>query len=93
MSRVLPVVTENTAGFHINFDVDGCDPTVIPGSGTLVSGGVSFREAHQLLENCARTGEMVSMEVPEFNPFLDEKNISAERMATLVQSAFGRSIL
>jgi arginase len=91
--KALDIVTENTAGFHISFDVDGCDPTVIPGSGALVSGGVSFCEAHQLLENCARTGKMVSMEVAELNPFLDEKIISAERTAMLAQSAFGRSIL
>jgi arginase len=90
--KALNIVTENTAGFHISLDVDGCDPTVIPGSGTLVSGGVSFREAHQLLENSARTGKMVSMEVAELNPFLDEKNISVERTALLIQSAFGRSI-
>ena len=82
---VLPVLT-------ISFDVDGCDPTVIPGSGTLVSGGGSFHEAHQLLDNCARTGKMVSMEVAELNHLLDEKNISAERTAMLVQSAFRRSI-
>lgn len=91
--QTLEIVTANTAGFHISFDVDGCDPTVMPGSGTLVPGGVSFREAHQLLENCAKTGRMTSMEVVELNPFLDQANISAERAVALVQSAFGRSIL
>lgn len=91
--QTLQIVTANTAGFHISFDVDGCDPTVIPGSGTLVPGGVSFREAHQLLENCANTGRMTSMEVVELNPFLDQANISAERAVALIQSAFGRSIL
>lgn len=91
--QALETVTRNTAGFHISFDVDGCDPSVIPGSGTLVPGGVSFREAHQLLENCADTGLMTSMEVVELNPFLDQANISAERAVTLIQSAFGRSIL
>jgi arginase len=91
--QTLEIVTENTIGFHISFDVDGCDPTVIPGSGTLVPGGVSFREAHQLLENCANTGRMTSMEVVELNPFLDQANISAERAVALIQSAFGRSIL
>ena len=91
--RTLDVVTTDTAGFHISFDVDGCDPSVIPGSGTLVPGGVSFREAHQLLENCADTGAMVSMEVVELNPFLDQGNVSAERAVMLIQSAFGRSIL
>jgi arginase len=97
MTRVcretLEVVNSGTVGFHISFDVDGCDPSVIPGSGTLVPGGVSFREAHQLLENCAKTGRMTSMEVVELNPFLDQANVSAERAVTLIQSAFGRSIL
>lgn len=91
--QTLEIVNANTIGFHISFDVDGCDPTVIPGSGTLVPGGVSFREAHQLLENCANTGRMTSMEVVELNPFLDQANISAERAVALIQSAFGRSIM
>lgn len=91
--RALEVVNADTAGFHVSFDLDGCDPDVIPGSGTLVPGGVSFREAHLLLEECASNGRMTSMEVVELNPFLDQANISAERAVTLVQSAFGRSIL
>lgn len=91
--ETLDIVNSNTAGFHISFDVDGCDPSVIPGSGTLVPGGVSFREAHQLLENCASTQRMTSMEVVELNPFLDHANISAERAVALIQSAFGMSIL
>ena len=91
--RALEVVNHGTAGFHISFDLDGCDPEVIPGSGTLVPGGVSFREAHFLLEECAMDGRMTSMEVVELNPFLDHANVSAERAVTLIQSAFGRSIL
>jgi len=91
--RALEVVNADTAGFHVSFDLDGCDPEVIPGSGTLVPGGVSFREAHLLLEECASDGHMISMEVVELNPFLDQANISAERAVTLIQSAFGRSIL
>jgi arginase len=91
--KALEVVNDGTAGFHVSFDLDGCDPDVIPGTGTLVPGGVSFREAHLLLEECAMDGRMRSMEVVELNPFLDLKNISAERAVTLIQSALGRSIL
>jgi arginase len=91
--RALEVVNAGTAGFHISFDLDGCDPEVIPGSGTLVPGGVSYREAHLLLEECASDGRMTSMEVVELNPFLDQANISAERAVTFIQSAFGRNIL
>ena len=97
MSRVageaLRIVNNGTAGFHVSFDLDGCDPDVIPGTGTVVPGGVSFREAHLLLEECAADGRMTSMEVVELNPFLDHANISAERAVTLIQSALGRSIL
>ena len=91
--EALEIVNKDTVGFHVSFDVDGCDPSVIPGSGTLVPGGINFREAHQLLENCADTGRMTSMDVVELNPFLDHENISAKRTIALVQSAFGRSIL
>jgi arginase len=91
--RALEIVNDGTAGFHVSFDVDGCDPTVIPGSGTLVPGGVSFREAHLLMEYCADNGGLISMEVVELNPFLDEGNISAERTLQLILSAMGKSIL
>jgi len=92
-SEALQIVNRGTAGFHVSFDLDGCDPEVIPGSGTLVPGGVSYREAHLLLEQCASNGRLTSMEVVELNPFVDQANVSAERAVTLIQSALGRSIL
>lgn len=92
-SKTLEIVNSGTGGFHVSFDLDGCDPEVIPGSGTLVPGGVSYREAHLLLEQCASNGRMSSMEVVELNPFLDQANISAERAVRFIQSALGRSIL
>jgi arginase len=91
--EAMEIVTDGTQGFHVSFDVDGCDPTVIPGSGTLVPGGVRYREAHLLLEYCADTGMMTSMEVVELNPFLDHGNVSAERTLHLICSALGKSIL
>ncbi len=92
-TEVLEIVNHNTAGFHLSFDVDGCDPAVIPGSGTLVPGGISYREAHLLLEYCADSGRMTSMDLVELNPLLDHANISAERAVGLVASAFGKCIL
>lgn len=91
--KSMEIVTNGTAGFHVSFDVDGCDPSVIPGSGTLVPGGVQYREAHLLLEYCADTQQMKSMEVVELNPFLDQGNVSAERTLHLITSALGKSIL
>lgn len=91
--QALEIVNDGTAGFHVSFDLDGCDPEVIPGTGTIVPGGASFREAHLLLEECSADGRITSLEVVELNPFLDHANISAERAVTLIQSALGRSIL
>lgn len=91
--EIIEVVTDGTAGFHLSFDVDGCDPSVIPGSGTLVPGGVNFREAHLLMEHCADSGRMLSMELVELNPLLDHGNVSAERARDLILSAFGKRIL
>jgi len=90
--RALAIVNDG-AGFHVSFDVDGCDPTVIPGSGTLVPGGVSFREAHLLMEYVADDGHLLSLDIVELNPFLDERNISAKRALELILSAMGKSIL
>jgi len=91
--EALDIVTTDTVGFHLSFDLDGCDPTVIPGTGTKVPGGVNYREAHLLLEHCAESKKMLAMDIVELNPFLDEKNISAERAVALIRSAFGESIL
>ena len=93
VSKALEIVNKGTAGFHVSFDLAGCDPDVIPGSGTLVPGGVSYREAHFLLEACANDGRMIAMEVVELNPFLDQANISAARAVAFLHRAFGRSIL
>jgi arginase len=93
IQEALDFVNHGTAGFHISFDVDGCDPSVIPGSGTLVPGGVNYREAHLMMEYCADNGRLVSLEVVELNPFLDRGNVSAERTLELILSAMGKSIL
>ncbi len=91
--RALEIATAGTAGFHLSFDVDACDPSVIPGSGTLVPGGISFREAHLLLEHCADSGLLRTMDVVELNPFVDRANVSAERTVALIRSALGQRII
>ena len=91
--EAISLVTNGTAGFHLSFDLDGCDPSVIPGTGTTVQGGVNYREAHLLLELCAESEKMLAMDVVELNPFLDLENISAERTVLLIKSALGENIL
>jgi len=78
---------------HVSLDLDAMDPSVCPGVGTPVKGGLNYREAHLLMETIAATGRMVSLEVVEANPVLDVRNQSAEFAVELLQSGFGKKIL
>lgn len=78
---------------HVSLDPDVIDPTVAPGVGTPVPGGLSYREAHLAMELVAESGAVGSLEVVEVNPILDRENRTAVLAVNLVASAFGDSIL
>jgi arginase len=87
---------ERTAGpgfVHVSFDMDSVDPTVAPGVGTPVQGGLSYRETHLALELVAESGLMSSLDVVEVNPILDRENATATLAVDLVASALGARIL
>jgi len=73
--------------------MDAVDPREAPGVGTPVRGGISYREAHLAMETICDTGRMVSMEVVEVNPVMDEANRTAQLVVELVLSAMGKRIL
>jgi arginase len=93
MKKALAQVTAGTDFVHVSLDLDAVDPSVTPGVGTPVKGGLDYREAHSIMELVADAGVMTSLEVVEVNPILDEGNASAEFAVELVQSAFGKKIL
>jgi arginase len=78
---------------HVSFDMDSLDPSVAPGVGTPVPGGLSYREAHLLLELLADDGRVRSMDIVEVNPILDNANTTAMEAAALASSLFGQRIL
>jgi len=78
---------------HVSLDMDALDPSVAPGVGTPVPGGLSFREAHLLMEILADSGKVRSLDVVEVNPILDHRNQTAEIAASLAGSLFGQRIL
>merc|ERR1719221_2166708 len=45
----------NDRPIHISFDIDSCDPSIAPGTGTCSRGGLSFREAHYIMERLSMT--------------------------------------
>jgi arginase len=93
MSRAIAIATKGTGGFHVSYDLDACDPTVAPGVGTPVKGGLSYREAHVVMEMVAESGRMTSFDLVEVNPTLDIRNTTAELGTELALSALGKSIL
>jgi len=93
MKQALARVTDGTDRVHVSFDLDAVDPTVAPGVGTPVKGGLDYREAHLLMEMLSDSGAMTSLEVVEANPILDDRNASAAFAVELVQSGFGKRIL
>jgi arginase len=93
MTEAVQIASAGTAGFHVSLDMDSVDPSAAPGVGTPVKGGLTYREAHLAMEILCDSGGMLSMEVVEVNPVIDEVNRTAELAVELVASAMGKRIL
>ena len=93
MADAIKYAMDDTAGIAVSLDMDFVDPADAPGVGTPVRGGVTYREAHLAMEMIADSEAMVSMEIVEINPILDEHNRTALLGVELVLSALGQKIL
>jgi arginase len=93
MEEALRAAGTGTAGYHVSLDMDWIDPEEAPGVGTPVRGGATYREAHLAMEILADHGRLLSFEVVEVNPVIDEHNRTADLAVELACSAFGKKIL
>ena len=93
MEEALRAAGRGTAGYHVSLDMDWIDPEDAPGVGTPVRGGATYREAHLAMEIIADHGRMLSFELVEVNPVIDEHNRTADLAVELICSAFGKKIL
>ncbi len=93
VEAALLVVGTGTRGVHVSFDLDACDPSIAPGVGTPVKGGLNYREAHVLMELVADSGLLTSLDMVEVNPIFDVRNSTAELGMELVLSALGKQII
>ncbi|WP_273845161.1 arginase [Rubrobacter calidifluminis] len=78
---------------HVSLDLDAVDPEIAPGVGTPVRGGLTYREAHLVMELISESGLLTSLDVVEVNPILDMRNGTAELAVELVASLMGRQII
>jgi arginase len=94
ISRAINKISQYSSNgkFHFSLDVDAIEPSVAPGTGTTVRGGLTYREAHLACELIAENGNMVSMDVVEVNPILDHANQTGKLAVELILSAFGKTI-
>jgi arginase len=93
MEEALRMAGRGTAGYHVSLDMDWIDPEDAPGVGTPVWGGATYREAHLAMEIISDHGRMLSFEIVEVNPVIDEHNQTADLAVELTLSAFGKKIL
>jgi arginase len=91
--RAVALAGAGTAGLHVSFDMDVCDPSVAPGVGTPVKGGLDYREAHLLMEIVADSARLRALDLVEVNPTLDVRNATAQLGTELALSALGMKIL
>lgn len=93
IAEVVEKLRSRVDHLHVSFDLDSVDPLVAPGVGTPVPGGLSFREAHFVMEYLAETQMVGSLDVTEVNPILDTRNSTAVFATEVVSSCMGKRIL
>ncbi len=93
VEKAVALAGTDTAGVHVSFDMDVCDPSIAPGVGTPVKGGLDYREAHLLMEIVADSSLLTSLDLVEVNPTLDIRNATAQLGVELALSALGMKIL
>jgi arginase len=93
MTEAIRCASDDTDGIAVSLDMDFVDPADAPGVGTPVRGGVTYREAHLAMETLSDSKSMVSLEVVEINPVIDEHNRTALLGVEMVLSGLGKKIL
>ncbi|HHW95378.1 MAG TPA: arginase [Mogibacterium sp.] len=90
MKEAIRIASEGTVGIHLSFDVDAITPEYAPGTGTPVPNGITAREAFLAVEMLAQSGKLISMDLVEVNPILDERNKTGALASELIQMALGK---
>jgi arginase len=93
IEKSIAIASKDSAGIHVSFDADSIDPTVAPGVGTPVHGGLTYREAHYVMESLSDSKKSICMELVETNPMLDIQNQTAKIGVELLASFFGKRII
>ncbi len=84
---------QGVGAVHVSFDLDVLDPLVLPGTGTTIPGGLTYREASQVLRRLrAWDGPVCSVDWVELNPTLDPTGRSVETAVGLLATMLGETM-
>ena len=75
---------------HVSFDIDALDPAHAPGTEIASAGGLTTRQALDLLEAVAGASRLVGFDVMEVAPPLDQSDITALAALKLIFETWGR---
>jgi len=81
--EALAIATKETAGFGISIDLDGFEPTEVPGVGLKTRGGLRGAEVIRSLRGIARQPGFQALEIVEYIPELDEDDRTAKLVLDL----------
>lgn len=90
--RAIDLAGKDTAGIHVSFDLDAITPEEAPGAGTLVYNGLTVRESFLAAEMLAESGKILSIDMVELNPILDDKNKTGKLACELILSLLGKTV-
>ncbi len=78
---------------HISFDIDALDPAFAPGTEIPSSGGLSTRDALNLLRAATDHSEIVGMDVVEVSPPFDNADITVFAALKLIFEVWGMALI
>ena len=90
---ILDSTLQHAKRIHVSLDMDSIDPRDAPGVGTPSPGGLTYREAHLIMEILHDSGRVTSMDIVEINPILDQTNSTSKIAVELAASLLGDRIL
>lgn len=83
-------ISIGTRYIHLSLDVDVLDPEYMNSTGTKVDGGISMEKLEEIINWVNKKGEIVSVDLVEYNPELTNDNKVKERDYNNFERIFGR---
>ena len=80
------------ADVHVSFDIDVLDPAFAPGTEIPSSGGLTTRQALEVLHSAASVSRLVGLDLVELSPPFDNGNISTLAALKVIFEFWGLAV-